>query len=69
VKVKGEATAAYSIAGREQALDFMAAYPGYGEQRWYSDALATEQVSVASPARAAGEATATGAQDKRRCAS
>jgi hypothetical protein len=47
----------------------MAAYPGYGEQRSYSDALATEQVSVASPARADGEATATGAQDKRRCAS
>jgi uncharacterized cupin superfamily protein len=23
----------------------MAAYPGYGEQRWYSDALGTEQVS------------------------
>ncbi len=37
--------AAYSIASREQALDFMAGYPGYGEQRWYSDALGTEQVS------------------------
>lgn len=36
---------AYTIATREQALDFMAGYPGYGEQRWYSDALATEQVS------------------------
>jgi mannose-6-phosphate isomerase-like protein (cupin superfamily) len=35
----------YSIAGREQALDFMAEYPGYGEQRWYSDELGTEQVS------------------------
>jgi mannose-6-phosphate isomerase-like protein (cupin superfamily) len=35
----------HSIAGREQALDFMAEYPRYGEQRWYSDALATEQVS------------------------
>jgi uncharacterized cupin superfamily protein len=35
----------HSIAGREQALDFMAEYPGYGEQRWYSDALGTEQVS------------------------
>ena len=23
----------------------MAQYPGYGEQRWYSDALGTEQVS------------------------
>ena len=35
----------HSIAGREQALDFMAEYPGYGEQRWYSDALANEQLS------------------------
>lgn len=35
----------YTIATREQARDFMAGYPGYGEQRWYSDALATEQVS------------------------
>jgi mannose-6-phosphate isomerase-like protein (cupin superfamily) len=35
----------YAIAGREEALDFMAKWPGYGEQRWYSDALETEQVS------------------------
>jgi mannose-6-phosphate isomerase-like protein (cupin superfamily) len=35
----------HSIAGRDQALDFMAEYPGYGEQRWYSDALANEQLS------------------------
>jgi mannose-6-phosphate isomerase-like protein (cupin superfamily) len=35
----------YTLAGREDALDFMAQWPGYGEQRWYSDALATEQVS------------------------
>jgi uncharacterized cupin superfamily protein len=35
----------HSIAGRERALDFMADYPGFGEQRWYSDALGTEQVS------------------------
>jgi mannose-6-phosphate isomerase-like protein (cupin superfamily) len=34
-----------SIVGRDQALDFMAEYPSYGEQRWYSDALGTEQVS------------------------
>jgi mannose-6-phosphate isomerase-like protein (cupin superfamily) len=40
-----KASAGYSIAGRGDALDFMAAYPGYGEQRWYSDALGTEQVS------------------------
>jgi uncharacterized cupin superfamily protein len=40
-----ETTGAYSVATREQALDFMADYPGYGEQRWYGDALGTEQVS------------------------
>jgi mannose-6-phosphate isomerase-like protein (cupin superfamily) len=40
-----DATTGYRIAGREDALDFMAGYPGYGEQRWYSDALGTEQVS------------------------
>jgi uncharacterized cupin superfamily protein len=40
-----KATSGYSIAGREDALDFMSQYPGYGEQRWYSDALGTEQVS------------------------
>jgi mannose-6-phosphate isomerase-like protein (cupin superfamily) len=38
-------TGGYSIATREQALDFMDGYPGYGEQRWYSDALQSEQVS------------------------
>jgi uncharacterized cupin superfamily protein len=38
-------TSGYSRAGREDALDFMAQYPSYGEQRWYSDALGTEQVS------------------------
>jgi mannose-6-phosphate isomerase-like protein (cupin superfamily) len=36
---------AYTIANREHALDFMDGWPEYGEQRWYSDALATEQVS------------------------
>ena len=35
VQENGE-TDAYSIAHREQALDFMADYPGYGEQRWYT---------------------------------
>jgi mannose-6-phosphate isomerase-like protein (cupin superfamily) len=35
----------YSIASREQALDFMAGYSGYGEQRWYTEALGAEQVS------------------------
>ncbi len=35
----------YSIATRDQALDFMADYPGFGEMRWYADALETEQLS------------------------
>ncbi|MGH2950874.1 MAG: cupin domain-containing protein [Solirubrobacterales bacterium] len=35
----------YSVAEREQATDWMAQYPGFGEMRWYSDALGTEQVS------------------------
>jgi uncharacterized cupin superfamily protein len=43
--MSSEPTAGYSIARREDALDFMAQWPGYGEQRWYSDALGTEQVS------------------------
>ena len=37
--------APYSIATREDALDFMDSYPEYGEQRWYSEALGTEEVS------------------------
>jgi uncharacterized cupin superfamily protein len=36
---------AYSIAKREEAVDFMADYPEFGEMRWYADALGTEQVS------------------------
>jgi mannose-6-phosphate isomerase-like protein (cupin superfamily) len=39
------ASSAYTIARREEALDFMADYPSYGEQRWYSHALGTDQVS------------------------
>ena len=45
MSVDEKATGAYSIAGREQALDFMAGYPGFGEQRWYTEALGAEQVS------------------------
>ena len=37
--------AGYSIAKREDATDWMAEYPGFGEMRWYSEALGTEQVS------------------------
>lgn len=36
---------AHVVATREQAVDFMADYPGFGEMRWYSDAVAAEQVS------------------------
>jgi uncharacterized cupin superfamily protein len=43
--MSSEPTSGYSIAGREDALDFMAQWPDFGEQRWYSDALGTEQVS------------------------
>jgi mannose-6-phosphate isomerase-like protein (cupin superfamily) len=35
----------YTVARREDGVDFMADYPGFGEMRWYSDALACEQVS------------------------
>jgi uncharacterized cupin superfamily protein len=35
----------YTVAKREDAVDWMAEWPGYGEMRWYSDALGTEQVS------------------------
>jgi mannose-6-phosphate isomerase-like protein (cupin superfamily) len=37
--------AGYTVATREEATDWMAEWPGFGEMRWYSDALATEQVS------------------------
>ena len=36
---------AYTVASREDALDFMADYPDYGEQRWFTTAVAAEQVS------------------------
>ena len=35
----------YSVAKREDAVDWMEQFPGFGEMRWYSDALDTEQVS------------------------
>jgi mannose-6-phosphate isomerase-like protein (cupin superfamily) len=37
--------AGYTVAKREDAVDWMAEWPGFGEMRWYSDALDTEQVS------------------------
>ena len=38
-------SSAYTVAHREEAVDFMADYPDFGEQRWYTGALAAEQVS------------------------
>jgi mannose-6-phosphate isomerase-like protein (cupin superfamily) len=38
-------TDAYTVADREDAIDFMAGYAEYGEQRWYTRAVAAEQVS------------------------
>ena len=35
----------YSVAAREEAIDFMADYPEYGEMRSYSDACGTEEVA------------------------
>jgi uncharacterized cupin superfamily protein len=37
--------AGYTVARREDATDWMAQYEGFGEMRWYSAALGTEQVS------------------------
>ncbi len=35
----------YSIATREEAIDFMEQYPGFGEMRHYVSALGAEQVA------------------------
>jgi uncharacterized cupin superfamily protein len=35
----------YRIAKREDAVDFMEQWPGFGEMRWYTDAAGCEQVS------------------------
>ena len=35
----------YSLTQRENAVDFMADYPGFGEMRWYTESLGCEQVS------------------------
>ncbi|MGH2953685.1 MAG: cupin domain-containing protein [Solirubrobacterales bacterium] len=35
----------YSIAKRDDAVDFMQQYPGFGEMRWYTEACGAEQVS------------------------
>ena len=38
-------TDAYTVANREDAIDFMADYPECGKQRWYTSAIAADQVS------------------------
>ena len=38
-------TDAYTVASREDAIDFMEGYAEYGEQRWYTRAIAAEGVS------------------------
>jgi uncharacterized cupin superfamily protein len=35
----------YTVTKREDAVDWMAQYPGFGEMRWYSEAAGCEQVS------------------------
>jgi mannose-6-phosphate isomerase-like protein (cupin superfamily) len=35
----------YTVANREEAVDFMADYPGFGEMRHYVSALGCEQVA------------------------
>ena len=37
--------AGYTVAKREDAVDWMEQWPGFGEMRWYSEVLGTEQVS------------------------
>jgi mannose-6-phosphate isomerase-like protein (cupin superfamily) len=44
----------YQVATREEATDWMAEWPGFGEMRWYSDALGTEQVSFSWRSMPAG---------------
>ena len=46
--------AGYSVAKRDDAVDWMAQYPGFGEMRWYSEALGTERVSFSGRPRPPG---------------
>jgi mannose-6-phosphate isomerase-like protein (cupin superfamily) len=36
----------YTVAQRDQAIDYMAEYPGFGEMRSYTDALDAEQSAL-----------------------
>lgn len=44
----------YSVSKRDDATDFMAEYPGFGEMRWYTEALGCEQLSFSWRAMPAG---------------
>jgi mannose-6-phosphate isomerase-like protein (cupin superfamily) len=46
--------AGYRIAKREDAVNFMERYPGFGEMRWYTDAAGCEQVSFSWRSMPAG---------------
>jgi mannose-6-phosphate isomerase-like protein (cupin superfamily) len=44
----------YTVANRDQATDWMAQFPGFGEMRWYTEALDCAQVSFSWRSMPAG---------------
>jgi mannose-6-phosphate isomerase-like protein (cupin superfamily) len=44
----------YTVANRDQATDWMARFPGFGEMRWYTEALGCAQVSFSWRSMPAG---------------
>jgi mannose-6-phosphate isomerase-like protein (cupin superfamily) len=44
----------YTVANRDQATDWMAQFPGFGEMRWYTEALGCAQVSFSWRSMPAG---------------
>ena len=66
-------TDAYTVAIREDAIDFMADYAEYGEQRWYTKAVAAEEVSFSwrrmLPGTVAAAAMGIATRVRRRCTS
>jgi mannose-6-phosphate isomerase-like protein (cupin superfamily) len=44
----------YTVTKREEAVDFMAQWPGYGEMRHYTQSLGNEQVSFSWRSMPAG---------------
>ena len=63
----------YSVAEREQAEDYMAEYPGFGELRSFGGAVDSEQVAFSwrlmPPGRVGAAATATNTRPRRRSCS